>query len=282
MPFDAGLHAERVPVSGSGISPGKRITDIAVASVLLPVAVPVMAILAMILLVLQGRPVFHISCRCTAPGRTFGLIKFRTMTVAQNDSGASGGDKAARITPLGHWLRAHRLDELPQLINVLRGELSLIGPRAPLPEYVDRFPDLYARVLRNRPGLTGLATVVFHRHESRLLSVCRTATDTDAVYARRCIPRKARLDLIYQRRRSVMLDLWILARTLRVVFRPGRGQVTWMQKSVRRMMTVGRMSHRGEAKDDNARSGCYPKQGIRPRTLAREDHRNRPARPADS
>lgn len=221
MAFDAGLHVERVPVTVPGINPGKRIMDILVASMLLPVAVPVMAILAMILLVLQGRPVFHVSRRCTAPGRTFGLIKFRTMTVTQNDSGASGGDKAVRITPLGHWLRAHRLDELPQLINVLRGELSLVGPRAPLPEYVDRFPDLYARVLRNRPGVTGLATVVFQGHEARLLSACRTAAETDAVYARRCIPRKARLDLIYQRRRTAMLDLWVLAKTLDVALRPG-------------------------------------------------------------
>lgn len=223
MPFDAGLHVARMPVRQSGISPGKRAMDISVASVLLPVAAPMMAVMAMILLVMQGRPVFHVSRRCIAPGRTFGLIKFRTMTVARNDRGPSGGDKAARITPLGRWLRAHRLDELPQLINILRGELSLVGPRAPLPEYVDRFPDLYARVLRHRPGVTGLATVVFHRHEERLLAACRTAAQTDAVYARRCIPRKARLDLIYQRNRSGMLDLWILARTLRVVFRPGGG-----------------------------------------------------------
>ncbi len=214
---------ERVPVSAPGISPGKRIMDILVASAILPVAAPVMAVIALVLLVGQGRPVFHISRRCHTPGRTFGLFKFRTMTVAPDGGGATGGDKAARITPLGRWLRAHRLDELPQLINILRGELSLVGPRAPLPEYVDRFPDLYARVLRNRPGVTGLATVVFQGHEARLLSACRTAAETDAVYARRCIPRKARLDLIYQRRRSVLLDLWVLARTLRVAARPGAG-----------------------------------------------------------
>ena len=201
----------------------KRMMDIALASALLVVAAPVMAALVIVLLLAQGRPVFHVSRRCHAPGRVFGLIKFRTMTPARDDRGASGGEKAARITPVGRWLRAHRLDELPQLINVLRGELSLIGPRAPLPEYVDRFPDLYARVLRSRPGVTGLATVIFQRHEARLLSACRTAAETDAVYARRCIPRKARLDLIYQVRRTPALDLWVLARTLRVAARPGAG-----------------------------------------------------------
>ena len=222
MPFDAGLRVDQVPGTASRIGRGRRIGDVAVALALLPVAAPVMAIIALVLLVAQGRPVFHISRRCHAPGRTFGLIKFRTMTVVQDDRGASGGDKAARITPPGRWLRAHRLDELPQLVNILRGDLGLVGPRAPLPEYVDRFPDLYARVLRSRPGVTGLATVVFHRHEARLLAACRTAAETDAVYARRCIPRKARLDLIHQRRRSFMLDLWVLARTPGVALRGGK------------------------------------------------------------
>jgi lipopolysaccharide/colanic/teichoic acid biosynthesis glycosyltransferase len=92
--------------------------------------------------------------------------------------------------------------------------MSFVGPRPPLRQYVERFPDLYARVLQNRPGITGLATLVYHAHEERLLRPCRTVAETDAVYARRCIPAKARLDLIYQRNRSICYDLVLLGRTI--------------------------------------------------------------------
>jgi lipopolysaccharide/colanic/teichoic acid biosynthesis glycosyltransferase len=132
---------------------------------------------------------------------------------AAADSGVSGGDKAARITALGRLLRRSRLDEIPQLWNVIRGDMSFVGPRPPLRQYVERFPDLYAQVLRSRPGITGLATLVYHGHEERLLARCATPEETDALYARACVPRKARLDLIYQRRRSLCWDLWLMMQT---------------------------------------------------------------------
>jgi lipopolysaccharide/colanic/teichoic acid biosynthesis glycosyltransferase len=198
-----------------GVTCAKRAMDLALAlmaAVLL--AVP-FAVLVLVIWARQGRPILYDSLRMSAPGRPFRLWKLRTMRPDPGDSGVTGADKARRITPMGRFLRRTRLDEVPQIWNVIRGDISLVGPRPPLPLYVDRFPDLYARVLRSRPGITGLATLVFHRHEERLLAACRTAQETDAVYARRCVPRKARLDLIYQRRRTVALDLWILARTLR-------------------------------------------------------------------
>src|SRR5690606_28666329 len=106
-----------------------------------------------------------------------------------------------------------RLDEVPQLWNVLKGDMSFVGPRPPLRVYVERFPDLYAQVLRSRPGVTGLASLHFHRHEEWILARCATPEDTDAAYARRCVPRKARLDLIYQRRRNLCLDMALMWRT---------------------------------------------------------------------
>jgi lipopolysaccharide/colanic/teichoic acid biosynthesis glycosyltransferase len=130
------------------------------------------------------------------------------------DSGVSGGDKTARITHAGAFLRRTRLDELPQLWNILMGDMSFVGPRPPLRRYVVDYPGLYRRVLRARPGVTGLATLIYHRHEERLLRSCTTAAQTDAVYRRACIPRKARLDLIYLKRQSLALDLWIIFRTL--------------------------------------------------------------------
>ncbi len=200
----------------------KRGFDLALALLAGAVLALPLAALAGLLLVVQGRPVLHGSERIGRNGRSFTLWKFRTMTPAPADSGVSGGDKAARITPAGRWLRRLRLDEAPQLWNILRGEMSFVGPRPPLRAYVERFPDLYARVLRSTPGITGLATLAAHRWEERILAPCRTAGETDAVYARRSVPRKARLDLIYQRHASLALDLRILGQTLLRLMAPQR------------------------------------------------------------
>lgn len=202
------------------MTPAKRLFDIALALTLAPILLVATVVIVLWLLAADGRPVFHLSTRMRGPDRAFQLWKFRTMRVAQDDFGVSGGDKAQRITSAGRFLRKTRLDEIPQLWNVLKGDMSFVGPRPPLPIYVQRFPDLYAQVLRSRPGLTGLATLRFRRHEERLLAACRTQEETDSVYARACVPRKARLDLIYQRRRTLCLDAAIIAQTLaQVLFR---------------------------------------------------------------
>jgi lipopolysaccharide/colanic/teichoic acid biosynthesis glycosyltransferase len=88
------------------------------------------------------------------PSKPFTLIKFRTMQDAIQNTGVTGGDKTARVTRTGHWLRRWRLDEVPQLINILRGDMSFVGPRPPLRRYVEQFPDLYAHVLKSRPWPT--------------------------------------------------------------------------------------------------------------------------------
>ncbi|TCP58679.1 lipopolysaccharide/colanic/teichoic acid biosynthesis glycosyltransferase [Rhodovulum bhavnagarense] len=203
----------------------KRTLDLGLAALFAPVLVPVSLGLAVLLWRGQGRPVLHVSERMKSPAQGFGLLKFRTMRPDPGDAGVSGGDKAARITPMGRRLRRTRADELPQLWNVVRGDISFVGPRPPLREYVERFPELYADVLRTPPGITGLATLVFSPHEQWLLARCATPEQTDAVYARRCIPRKARLDLIYLRHRSVGFDLWLIWITAMRAFgvmRPGR------------------------------------------------------------
>ena len=201
---------------------GKRAFDLAVIALLLPLLFPVgLAIAAMVLLI-DGRPVFYVSERMATPTRAFRLWKFRTMSEVATDSGVSGGDKAARITRLGRWLRRSHADEIPQAWNVIRGDISLVGPRPPLRMYVERFPEIYDRVLLNRPGLTGMASVFYSKHEGRALQGCKDAAETDAAYVRRCIPRKARLDLIYQRNRSVGLDLWLIWVTAaRILHLPG-------------------------------------------------------------
>ncbi|MFL4469159.1 sugar transferase [Tateyamaria armeniaca] len=197
----------------------KRTLDVVFAGVLIVLLAPVIVCIAWLIWRAQDGPVFYVAERMKTPTQGFGLWKFRTMTEVDCDGGVSGGDKRARITAIGAKLRATRLDELPQLWNILKGDISFVGPRPPLREYVDRFPDLYAQVLASRPGVTGLATLRFHRHESRILARCRTAQQTDAVYARVCVPRKARLDLIYQRNQSIGYDFRLALETAGTLLR---------------------------------------------------------------
>ncbi len=196
------------------MTPAKRAMDLIFALGLTVILAVPFTLLVLFLLVREGRPVFYLSERMGAPGRPFLLCKLRTMRVVASDTGVSGGDKTARITPIGRFLRRSRLDEVPQLWNVLTGDMSFVGPRPPLRTYVERFPEIYAQVLQSRPGITGLATLVFHRHEERLLARCDTPEQTDSVYARRCVPRKARIDILYQRHRTIFSDLRLMALTL--------------------------------------------------------------------
>jgi lipopolysaccharide/colanic/teichoic acid biosynthesis glycosyltransferase len=192
----------------------KRLMDIVLALALaLLLAVP-FGLLVLYLLWTEGRPVFYVAERMRAPGRPFALWKLRTMSVVPPEAGVSGGDKKNRITATGRFLRRSRLDEVPQLWNVIKGDMSFVGPRPPLRLYVERFPEIYNQVLQSRPGITGLATLVYHRHEEKLLASCHTPEETDAVYSRRCVPRKAQIDLIYQRRRNLWMDLGLMALTL--------------------------------------------------------------------
>lgn len=196
------------------MSPQKRVFDLIAAAILTPVVGPMVLIIAGLIWWREGGPVFHAGERMGTPTRGFILWKFRTMRPDPTDSGVTGADKANRITPLGRFLRRTRLDELPQLWNLWRGDLSVVGPRPPLRQYVERFPEVYGAVLRSRPGITGLATIHYSRHEQMLLARARTRRETDAVYARNCVPRKARIDLIYQRRQSICLDIVVIAKTL--------------------------------------------------------------------
>ncbi len=197
------------------MSTAKRMLDITLASLAVMLFWPVLLWFSLRIWWQGDGPIFYVSERMKTPERSFGLLKFRTMSVQLDDSGVTGPEKAHRITPLGEMMRKHRFDELPQLWNILKGDISIVGPRPPLREYVEQFPGIYADVLKSRPGVTGLATLAFHRREARLLGDCISAAETEEVYCRRCIPRKARLDLAYQKNATVLLDLWILWRTLR-------------------------------------------------------------------
>ncbi|NKX71051.1 sugar transferase [Rhodobacteraceae bacterium R_SAG1] len=199
----------------------KRLFDLFFASLLVVVLGPVLLLLLIWLLLKEGRPLFYVAERMKGVDEPFALWKLRTMTVVDSDTGVSGGDKSARITRTGAWLRSKRLDEFPQLWNILKGDLSFVGPRPPLRQYVDAHPEIYAQVLKSRPGVTGLASITYHRHEAALLARCESAQETDAVYSRLCVPMKARLDLIYQRNQSMCYDFDLVFQTIGNLFRRG-------------------------------------------------------------
>nr|WP_154335506.1 sugar transferase [Paracoccus sp. S-4012] len=199
---------------------GKRVFDISLALLLLVPLSFVMAAVAVVLAVRQGRPILYAAPRMKGVNEEFTQWKFRTMTRDETDSGASGAHKNWRITGIGAFLRRTRIDELPQLFNILKGDMSFVGPRPPLREYVERFPARFASTLRCRPGVTGLATLIYHRHEDRIMAACATPEATEATYYRRCLPTKLRIDEIYRQRRTIGLDTWIICHTVATVFRP--------------------------------------------------------------
>ena len=196
------------------MNPAKRAFDLWTAAMITPFVVPMVLVISLVILIRDGRPILYGGERMKTPTQGFALWKFRTMRVDPGDSGVSGGDKVDRITPTGRWLRRRRLDDLPQLWNLWRGDVSVVGPRPPLRLYVERFPAIYGEVLKSRPGLTGLASIYYSRHEQRMLARTASAEETDAVYARNCVPRKAHIDLMYQRNWSFCFDLNVVRKTL--------------------------------------------------------------------
>src|SRR5581483_7255192 len=172
--------------------------DLVVAAVGLVLAAPVLALIGAVLLLRQGRPVFFVQERAGLDGRPFKLRKFRTMADRRGADGLLLPD-SERVTPLGRWLRATSLDELPELFNVLVGDMALVGPR-PLPvRYLSRYTKSEARRHEVRPGMTGLAQVSG-----------RNAVTWE---------ERLTLDVWYVDHRSALVDLRILARTVLVVLR---------------------------------------------------------------
>jgi lipopolysaccharide/colanic/teichoic acid biosynthesis glycosyltransferase len=194
----------------------RRIVDIAVAGLLLALALPAMGLIAAAVWFSDGLPVLFRQRRVGQHGKPFTILKFRTMR--RSNEGAqvtSSGD--ARVTPAGRLLRAYKLDELPQLWNVVRGDMSLIGPRPEVSRFVDAANPLWAAVHSVKPGITDLATLVY-RDEERVLA---GYADAEQGYREAVLPAKLALNVEYMRRRSPMRDAKLLALTIRYSLMPG-------------------------------------------------------------
>ena len=192
----------------------KRLLDVLASAAGLVVLAPVLAVIAT-LVALDGGPAIFGQERVGRRGRPFRMWKFRTMVVDAERRGPPltvGAD--ARITRIGAWLRRHKLDELPQLVNVLRGDMTLVGPRPEVRRYVARYTAEQRRVLDLVPGITDPASVRF-RDESLLLA---GAADPEALYVSRLVPEKIRVNLDYAARATVWSDLVVILTTLGGLF----------------------------------------------------------------
>jgi lipopolysaccharide/colanic/teichoic acid biosynthesis glycosyltransferase len=194
----------------ASLSSGKRAFDLLVLVFLLPFALPAGLLIALAVLLDSPGPVFYRAQRVGSSGRLFEMLKFRTMRVGMAGNAiASDGD--ARITPFGQFLRVSRLDELPQLWNVARGEMSVVGPRPELEEFVALHAEDYEEILSVPPGLTGPTQLRFAGVEAKVLGL---QSDPDAYYREQLLPEKVALDLAYARSYSLWRDLIVVGLTL--------------------------------------------------------------------
>ncbi|MFB6347495.1 MAG: sugar transferase, partial [bacterium] len=182
----------------------KTVFDYVFGTVIFFVCIPIFMLVGLLILLLDGPPVLFTQERTGRGGGTFNIYKFRTMVPEAEEKGPSltDGEEDPRITPLGRWLRRWSLDELPQLWNVLRGEMSLVGPRPEIPSITDDYDSDQERILWLKPGLTGLSQV---RGRQQLE-----------------LDEKLEIDQEYLNDYSLGLDLWILMKTVLAVIR-GRG-----------------------------------------------------------
>jgi lipopolysaccharide/colanic/teichoic acid biosynthesis glycosyltransferase len=192
----------------------KRTVDIAAAAIALLVLLPVLLVVAAAVKLDSAGPVLFRQVRVGRRFRPFFIYKFRTMVVGADCRGpAITSSCDARITRLGRVLRLTKIDELPQLLNVLKGQMSLVGPRPEVPKYVEMFRDDFAEILQARPGLTDLASLKY-RNEAETLA---QAAQPEREYVTRILPDKIALSKEYLQRASLAFDVMLIARTLAVV-----------------------------------------------------------------
>lgn len=190
-----------------------RAADIVLATVALVVLSPVLVAAAVAARATQGTPIFYRASRVGIDGESFAMLKFRTMQVDADRGASSTPSTDPRITPLGRRLRRYKVDELPQLFNVVRGEMSLVGPRPQIPWVVEAYDDFERRLLAIRPGMTDLASIWFSDEGERLAG----SDNPDAAYQDLIAPGKAALGVWYVEHRSLPLYARILFLTIQAV-----------------------------------------------------------------
>ena len=197
----------------------KRLFDIIISIILLFILSPVMILSALIIILDDGFPVIYRGLRVGKDGETFYILKFRSMVhsdITQGPEITAGGD--LRITRSGRFLRKWKLDEFPQFFNVLRGDMSIVGPRPESPSYVKYYTDEEKHVLNVRPGITGVTQIIF-RNEEQMLDV----PDPEQYYIDVLMHQKLKYDLAYVQNRSLLLDFLLVFITIVAIISPRHG-----------------------------------------------------------
>jgi lipopolysaccharide/colanic/teichoic acid biosynthesis glycosyltransferase len=183
--------------------------DVVASAAGLALLSPLLGPIALAIKLSDGGPILYRQKRMGKDFKPFFVFKFRTMVVGADRLGA--GITAARdprVTWIGRYLRRYKLDELPQLLNVLRGDMALVGPRPEIPKYAERFRHLYGRLLTARPGITDPASIEFSNEEELL-----SGATYEEIYTREILPKKLALSLDYFERRTWRSDLAVVFRT---------------------------------------------------------------------
>ena len=189
----------------------KRSFDIVCASIGLLVLTPLGLLIALLVKLSDGGPIFYRQTRIGQFGEPFRIWKFRSMVVNADKIGVPlTKEEDPRITWIGRFLRKTKLDELPQLWNVLAGDMSFVGPRPEVPRYVERYTPEQREILKYKPGITDVATLLFRNEEALL----RGAADVEGFYLQYCLPKKIELNRQHAERASLLQDIWIILQTL--------------------------------------------------------------------
>ena len=192
-----------------------RLLDIVASLLALILLSPLFLLVALLIKIDSPGPIFYRAQRVGKGGQLFQLYKFRSMVKGADKHGpgiTTSGD--IRITPAGRILRRTKIDELPQLINVLKGDMSLVGPRPEDPRYVASYTPEQRQVLDVRPGITSAASLAY-RHEEQIL----TGPDWETVYRTEILPAKLAIDIAYLSKRTCFSDLFLILRTVLNMFR---------------------------------------------------------------
>ncbi len=188
----------------------KRLLDILFSIAILGLFFPLGCFLSLAILFESKGGVFYRQERIGKDGKAFFLLKFRSMRPLADQSGKlTIGTKDPRITRVGSFIRKYKLDEFPQFINVLRGEMSLVGPRPEVSEYVQLYSQEQQKVLGYKPGITDVASLAYFE-ENRLLA---ESQDPHRTYVEEIMPEKLRLNLDYQQKANVLTDIGVIIRT---------------------------------------------------------------------
>lgn len=195
----------------------KQLFDYSAAFLGLILFSPVIVLLACLIKLESDGPVFYRQLRVGRNGKVFRIHKFRSMYVNSQQGGLLTSGKAdKRITNVGRVIRNLHLDEIAQLIDVLQGHMSIVGPRPEVPEYTKIYKEIWERVLTVKPGITGLAALKLSRWEYEML---QKAKDKDKVYKETVLPKKLQLEVEYVERQNFFSDLKIIAQTISLFFK---------------------------------------------------------------